>query len=146
MYNTGNGLITWQTEYSEADVTVSNQQPTYTQFLTTGDHGLFDTPSLTWDGSVYITNATGTGAYLFNDIRHQVRRVTDKHFNIYINSQGLTLNDVNVNFAPQAVETMYWEGEFDVPVRFDDDGMNFELENYGIHTWNKIKLVEIRQD
>lgn len=34
--------------------------------------------------------------------------------------------------------------EFDVPVRFDTDRLSASLDQYGIHSWNQIPLVEIR--
>lgn len=34
--------------------------------------------------------------------------------------------------------------EFDVPVRFDTDKLSATLEDYGIHSWMDIPLVEVR--
>ena len=48
--------------------------------------------------------------------------------------------------APASDDDLTWEGEFDVPVRFTSDMMNFKFENAGIFSWTKIGLVEIRQD
>ena len=34
--------------------------------------------------------------------------------------------------------------EFDVPVRFDTDALNSVLEDYGLHSWADIPLIELR--
>lgn len=34
--------------------------------------------------------------------------------------------------------------EFDVPVRFDTDRLSASLDNYGVHSWSNITLVEVR--
>ena len=34
--------------------------------------------------------------------------------------------------------------EFDVPVRFDTDRLSATLDDYGVHSWHDIPLVEVR--
>jgi uncharacterized protein (TIGR02217 family) len=34
--------------------------------------------------------------------------------------------------------------EFDVPVRFDTDHMAVTIENYRLHNWQQIPIVELR--
>ena len=35
-------------------------------------------------------------------------------------------------------------GEFDVPVRFDTDRLSATLDDYGVHSWLDIPLIEVR--
>ncbi len=44
----------------------------------------------------------------------------------------------------QPSETLYWQGEFDVPCRFDIDQMQVEIVDRGIYSWGQIPMVEIR--
>jgi uncharacterized protein (TIGR02217 family) len=46
--------------------------------------------------------------------------------------------------APLITDVIDWTGEFDVPVRFDMDDMQVSIDAPGIHSWNRITLVEIR--
>ena len=43
-----------------------------------------------------------------------------------------------------ALDTIEWRGEFDVPVRFNDDTMSAVLLNHGRFNWSSIRLTEIR--
>ncbi len=46
--------------------------------------------------------------------------------------------------APASGVQVTADFEFDVPVRFDTDRLSASLDQYGIHSWNQIPLVEIR--
>ncbi len=52
----------------------------------------------------------------------------------------VTLQDI----AVQAGDALSWQGEFDVPCRFDTDSMQIEVMDKGIYSWGQIPIVEIR--
>ena len=53
----------------------------------------------------------------------------------------ITLNAAN---APAVSDDLYWDGEFDVPVRFDTDQMDMEQEFFELVNWRGLPIVEIR--
>ena len=48
------------------------------------------------------------------------------------------------NPAPGVAAAITADFEFDVPARFDTDVMNATLDDYGVHTWGAIPVVELR--
>lgn len=46
--------------------------------------------------------------------------------------------------APAAAQAITASFQFDVPVRFDTDTLSASLDAYGIHSWQDIKLIEVR--
>lgn len=46
--------------------------------------------------------------------------------------------------APASGKTITASAEFDVPVRFDTDRLSATLEDYGVHSWMDIPLIEVR--
>ena len=63
--------------------------------------------------------------------------VNTTHFSTYIGS-GRASKTI------QPSETVTWQGEFDVPCRFDTDTMQIEIMDRGIYSWGQIPIVEIR--
>ncbi len=63
--------------------------------------------------------------------------INTSSFSTYVSS-GYALKTV------QPSETLYWQGEFDVPCRFDTDQMQIEIIDKGIYSWGQIPIVEIR--
>lgn len=47
--------------------------------------------------------------------------------------------------APTSGHAIEWQGEFDVPVRFDNDSLGVNMEIFNAGTIGSIPLVEIRQ-
>jgi uncharacterized protein (TIGR02217 family) len=63
--------------------------------------------------------------------------VNTTHFSTYIAS-GRASKTI------QPSETVTWQGEFDVPCRFDTDTMQIEIVDKDIYSWGQIPIVEIR--
>jgi len=85
-----------------------------------------------------------------------MRRITrpkPDNFTLYINevvqASGYSLDStsgiVTFDTAPAISDIITADFEFDVPVRFDTDSMDASLDAYGIHSWNNIPLIEIRE-
>lgn len=51
---------------------------------------------------------------------------------------------VTFTTAPALGRTITASAEFDVPVRFDTDRLSATLEDYGVHSWMDIPLIEVR--
>jgi len=63
-------------------------------------------------------------------------------------SSGVSVNTatglVTFTAAPASGQTVTASFEFDVPVRFDTDRLSATIEDYGIHSWLDIPLIEVR--
>jgi len=46
--------------------------------------------------------------------------------------------------APLSGRVISADFAFDVPVRFDTDRLSATLEDYGVHSWMDIPLIEVR--
>ncbi len=46
--------------------------------------------------------------------------------------------------SPHTLGGISWKGEFDVPVRFNNDSMAVTLDHYRLYSWGQIAMVEIR--
>jgi len=68
--------------------------------------------------------------------------------NAVLQTTGVSVNAASgvVTFAaaPIAGQVVTASFQFDVPVRFDTDTLSASLDAYGIHSWQDIKLIEVR--
>ena len=51
---------------------------------------------------------------------------------------------VTFSVAPASGVVITASAEFDVPVRFDTDRLSATLDDYGVHSWMDIPLIEVR--
>lgn len=71
---------------------------------------------------------------------------------IYVNdalqTSGVSINTqtgiVTFTSAPASGALIHADFAFDVPVRFDTDTLSARLDDYGVHSWLDIPLVEVR--
>lgn len=118
----------------------------------TTDIELADNPgSLIAGQHIYLTGFTGADAAVLNDKSHKINSVSGSGpyvFNLDVNTAGDTITISSDTFAekyPQANEELTWQGEFDVPCRFDTDELRAEIVGPGpIIRWEGIPIVEIR--
>jgi hypothetical protein len=132
------GVVTWDTTYAEDDPTLAVGATTV--ITCAAPHGM------STNESFYCSGASGTGAALFNGLRLKMTRLNTTQFSFAVDTQGLTVTGMDIQATPHTEESIYWEGEYDVPVRFDTDEMNIEIENYGMFNWGSVPLIEIRRD
>lgn len=59
-------------------------------------------------------------------------------------SVGTGTGIVSFTAAPAGGAVITASGEFDVPVRFDTDRLSATLDDYGVHSWMDIPLIEVR--
>lgn len=131
------GLLTWENAFDEDDVTVTPGSPT--NILTSGAHGLAS------GDSVYLEGATGGQSALLNGTRFIVTLVDPNNFTVAVDTTGAAITGLDVHVNPDAEETLSWTGEFDVPVRLDEDLMKIELEFHQLSNWRGIRVVETRE-
>jgi uncharacterized protein (TIGR02217 family) len=99
--------------------------------------------------SVWITGVSGMSEV--NDARYKITRIagppytkfqldnTDSSlWGVYAGPSGIAQKH------PHSSESIVITGDFDVPVRFGTDELNFTLENHGFHTWDSIPLIGLR--
>ena len=107
-------------------------------------------PNFTIGQRVFISGVTGTAATALNDLSHVITNVSTNVITIGTTTTGLTANTGSAYFYPQESETLTWEGEFDVPVRFLSDEASFEIvDRQGsggglLYSWSGINLTEVR--
>lgn len=81
-----------------------------------------------------------------------INKIVDNSVNIYVDSvlvsSGLTVDNNNgvvaFDVAPSNGQIITADFEFDVPVRFNTDQLSASIDEYGVHSWKDISLVEIR--
>lgn len=52
---------------------------------------------------------------------------------------------VTFDSAPSSGVSITSDFDFDIPVRFDTDILNAQIDNFGVFSWQNINIVEIRQ-
>jgi uncharacterized protein (TIGR02217 family) len=121
---------------------------------TTAPHGLGDGDIIFIDGVVGMTQANNR--YYYVTKIDNFTFYANQSLTVATNSTGYTtyVSDGTVSVYAQPGDTLTWSGEFDVPVRFDTDMLQFRLEeivtdtNSGVQTpWFYIlalPLVEVR--
>ena len=134
--DSASGILSITEDRRVAIAQISNSDP---GVVTTFDaHGLND-------GDV-IDLITAAGMRELNQAITTISLLSSKSFAIDIDttdyavysSGGFALRSVQPN------ESLSWQGEFDVPCRFDTDQMQIEIIDKGIYSWGQIPLVEIR--
>ena len=81
-----------------------------------------------------------------NQISATITVLSPTTFSLGINTTSFTTY-TSAGFALRSVqpsETLYWQGEFDVPCRFDTDQMQIEIMDKNVYSWGQIPIVEIR--
>lgn len=100
--------------------------------------------SYTTGQRVYLSSINGMTQ--LNGAFATVTVVDSTHISIGINTSSYSTytSGGTVQMFPQDSDTLAWSGEFDVPVRFDSDGMDNAFDPGGLVSWENIKLVELR--
>ncbi|RLA04760.1 MAG: hypothetical protein DRQ45_00085 [Gammaproteobacteria bacterium] len=93
--------------------------------------------------TIHITGVVGMTQ--LNDNRYVVTYLNSNSYSINVNSSafGLWTSGGSTNTIPQSGENVRAGFEFDVPVRFDSDTLEVNLESYNVQS-TSVNLVEIR--
>lgn len=106
----------------------------------------------TGDGSETDFQLTKTYTSGAETASRSVTKPVDSSVDIYVDSvlqsSGYTVDNSNgmVTFAVavSAGEVVSADFQFDVPVRFDTDRLSASIDDYGVHSWQDIPLIEVR--
>lgn len=86
---------------------------------------------LTVGTRMYLAGLTGTHASALNDQSHAITAVSGGGSNVYTlstNTAGMTITAAGSGYKyPQASEALTWAGSFYVPVRFQDDAIDWSM-------------------
>lgn len=96
-------------------------------------------------------------------VKRKISRPVEGSVEIYTIKKGslrganhkISMNDrVTINYKtgnaifkepPALGQDIYGTFEFDVPARFNTDSMNLSIDDYGIHSWKSISIIEIKE-
>jgi hypothetical protein len=95
---------------------------------------------------IYLDNATGMTTV--NDTAFTVANAQTNYFELSAvdgSAYPAYTGSGVVYKYPQPADTLTWAGEFDVPVRFAQDNANITLIKRGVHGWDSIQLVELKE-
>jgi hypothetical protein len=140
--NTTTGVVTWVAD-AGANATAITVGATTSVTLTSNPG------TLTAGQLLYLSGFTGADASYVNGIAHTINSVSGAPpvFILATNTTGKTItvgSGIGEKYA-QASETLYWIGQFDIPVRFDSDYAGLAIEAPNVYRGQSFTLVEIRQ-
>jgi len=99
---------------------------------------------------LHLSGFTGADAALLNNLAHTINSISGAGPYVFTLATVTTGKTITVGAGagkkyPQASEALTWRGFFDVPVRFDIDGLDATLESTnGFGHWTSIQLKEVR--
>lgn len=100
---------------------------------------------------LWLQDLSGADAALLNNASHAVTNVAGAVYTISTNTAGKTITAAGTGRKyPQASEALQWTGRFFVPVRYDDDDLDWQMvagaasEDNRLVMTPSIRLVEIR--
>lgn len=99
---------------------------------------------------LWLQGLGGADAALLNDASHEITNVATATYTLATNTSGATITASGTGRKyPQASEALAWTGSFYVPVRFEDDDLDWtmvvgdELEDYRVILGPSVRLVEV---
>lgn len=138
------GLVTW---IAVASQSITSHTPGAAhQFTTAGNLS-----GLGVGSRVYLSGITGTASVVLNAKAHVISNKTGTGpytWTISANTSGLTASGGTAAEYPQTSQALAWEGEFDVPCRFDTDELRYQMlgspEPNRLYQLVNLPILEIR--
>lgn len=98
---------------------------------------------------IWLQDFAGADAGLLNNKSHKIGSITGSGPYTYTVTTDTTGKTIALGTGkgkkfPQPADALTWEGEFDVPCRFDTDELKAEILAPNIFRWDGIPLVETR--
>lgn len=94
---------------------------------------------------LYLSGMTGNDAALLNGIAHTVISSAAPAYTISTNTAGKAIDVSGSGYLyPQTSDTLTWAGEFDIPIRNDNDWLQIGMDPAGLMNWTSITLFEKR--
>jgi uncharacterized protein (TIGR02217 family) len=95
---------------------------------------------------LYVSGLGGADAALLNGLAHTISAIAGGNYTVSTNTAGKTITASGTGAKyPQPSQTLTWAGEFDVPVRFDNDKLDLQLDEGGLLQYNNITVRELRE-
>lgn len=132
LLDTTNGIITFNPDKTLNITSIPsgiNPQITY------NNHGLLD------NQTVYLYNLNNGN--LLNNTTCKVSVIDINNFTLQVENLS-NINQGEIRVYPQPGETLKFEGEFDLPCRFDNDNLDYAVSDGGLIEISNLKIVEIR--
>jgi uncharacterized protein (TIGR02217 family) len=108
-------------------------------------------PGLGVSGTLYLIGLTGSGAATLNGQQFSITAVSGSTYTLNVNTTGLTITATGYGQEfPQPTDVLSWQGQFDVPVRFDVDEMKKQVMDRNgpsgdlLVDWGSIPVIEVR--
>lgn len=106
---------------------------------------------LTAGDALYLSGLGGANAASLNGRAFAVTAVNGAAYSLNVSTTGLAITGPGTaQQVPQANDVLSWQGQFDVPVRFDIDQMHKQIMDrngaYGdlLVDWGSIPIIEVR--
>lgn len=138
--DTTTGIITF---VADASQTISTHTPGASHVFTTAS----DITGLINGSKVYITGVTGTAAAVLNGVIHSITGKSGAGpytWTISTTTTGLTASGGTGAKYPQPADALTATGEYDVPVRSEQDELMISVEAPGVYWIDAFSLVERR--
>lgn len=106
----------------------------------------------TGDGETTAFQLIKTYSSGSQQVSRTITKPVDNTVDIYVDSvlqsSGYSVDNttgiVTFDSAPDTDVAISADFEFDVPVRFDTDRLSASIDDYGVHSWQDIPLIEVR--
>lgn len=130
------GILTFNADLNRSITSITKANPGVV--TTSAAHGF------TTGNVIELSTLGGMGE--LNNMSVTVIFLSATTFSIGVNTTSFStyVSFGNAYKTIQPSETLTWQGEFDVPCRFDTDTMQIEIVDKGIYSWGQIPVVEIR--
>lgn len=98
---------------------------------------------------LYLSGFTGANAALVNNLAHVINSVSGAGPFTFVlatvtTGATITLGSGLGRKFPQVADALTWSGEFDVPARFDADGMQLAIDSFDVFSWDQVGVIETR--
>lgn len=99
---------------------------------------------------LYLAGLTGADAALLNGQAHTISAVVGAVYTLPVATTGKVITPAGTGTVypgGKVADAIAWRGEFDVPMRFDDDSMNGRVVSRNadglVYGWDNIRIVEV---
>jgi uncharacterized protein (TIGR02217 family) len=134
--DTASGIVTFATLSSKAITAISKANP---GVVTANAHGFLAGQVVYIAGVAGMTQVNNRAFTVANPAANSFQLQGENTI-----AYGTYTSGGTGALYPQAGDALTWEGEFDVPVRFDADQMQITMIDKNHYEWQSVQLVEIR--
>jgi uncharacterized protein (TIGR02217 family) len=94
---------------------------------------------------LYLSGLGGADASFLNNQAWPITNIAGAVYTLAVNTTGKTITASGTGaMYPQPREALVWSGQFDVPVRFDNDWLQLSLDPGGLLNYTSVLVRELR--